>query len=1397
MKSHTLFRRFALVWIASAISLVSGQVKGQETPVNAADAEVRSAQQLLASREDGAELRALQHATRALALFGTDRSLRSLNGKARAMDSIAVARSRQREERDAIAWRLRASRLFAASGDVGHQREERCKVAFTYWATWNDVAQALPYARLAANGWPTEKPSSAEDLRQRVDCAMSLGGVFAAAADYELAEQFYREVAALVPGADNGGEAAGAHFWSTERVREARLRSRPQIVLKPVNMVSQSIALQNKIAYSPDGGWILTAVDSTLRGLACLWSAESRQLVQCFPHFSNVEAVAFSPDSREFVSASVIAIDVRSATTLKLLKRLILPRSVSALSFSPDGAYLFAGSVDGTVRVVSRKNWLTIRTFCSPDSSTLCTGSNSVTALAVGDNGALIVGYKDGRTVWWDWQQQTVKREWRFTSVQREVNKPLLGPAVRRLALSPIFRQLAAVLHDDGTAQLLDLSESTPLQCLDHRGMGCKSSAPVEDDSDISPDWETLSFTPDGSGLITAGDTDAIWWDVAHRPALPRQLDTPDDGVDAIASSKGRRDMLAILNSHGTAFWNPTKGDLQYLYTSTEDEDKPIVIIAKRRREIIWADSSGLVHIFSIDTSRDVERKRFTPEIVGLKLCGDERHLLVTLLTRKAGKSFKEVVRWDLDSSELTAPVQFPRHGTLLDAVDTRVLVGIWDKHSKTTTTASQINLDTGDIMEMPIPGGVLHAALIPNGLTAFVQTKDERSVIAWDLESNNQKFVVPHPDVVRKFAVSRDGKVLFTYCSSGLGYLWDANTGKLLHPMDLGRAGPLAIISVSFSNSRVLVAGEGIGAQLWDIKRGIRVKWVAKPDGDIVSVQLVDDKHVLTAGVLWQFWDVDAEEVVSSMSGLGGDAEQSVVLSEGARLLAIDFDGTVHIYDLPSGDERGVLVFTPEGTWTAADVETGEFDSNTARELHAFHWLFPREGATPIPPEVFVRDYFHPGLFLELVAGRRDHRPPPVSTLNILQPKVSVTSVVINANKSTADVTVEVTQRTRGARRSGGYDLRLIRDGRVVGTWPEVRLTAHLDRQSWRKATDLDIERAGRAVHTFRDVRLPRTTVSSTTTLSAYAFNNDRVKSENALPKVAALPNIPGVTNMQRRPRAYVIGFAVDLNNSGWNLDFAAENARRVTTALGKIFGDQYDVVIVNLLSVFPDDKHAGAMADATKQNLRLVLSALANGDLAFTDKLEQADLSDIVVLYVCAHGYADPSGNLHIIPRDTPQNAVGITEAVLNRCLKSALRTKECNDARRFLSETISVMDLETWWAPLDAGEMAVILDTCHSGAITEPGFRPAPLGDPGFGQLAFDKRMLVFAASQRADTITAGLSGEQAFTPTSSAILSRSQLKGVNTLSDTLADVFKRLLASPGAPGRSMPLYLDFEQ
>jgi uncharacterized caspase-like protein len=115
--------------------------------------------------------------------------------------------------------------------------------------------------------------------------------------------------------------------------------------------------------------------------------------------------------------------------------------------------------------------------------------------------------------------------------------------------------------------------------------------------------------------------------------------------------------------------------------------------------------------------------------------------------------------------------------------------------------------------------------------------------------------------------------------------------------------------------------------------------------------------------------------------------------------------------------------------------------------------------------------------------------------------------------------------------------------------------------------------------------------------------------------------------------------------------------------------------------------------------------------------EKVEKAEPDDLVVISVSGHGYTDKSGTFYMVPSDSGRTERRMTPEVLQRWISSD--------------------ELSGWLRKVDAGDLVMIVDTCHSAAtVEEPGFKPGPMGSRGLGQMAYDKGMKILAASQADD-------------------------------------------------------------
>jgi hypothetical protein len=386
------------------------------------------------------------------------------------------------------------------------------------------------------------------------------------------------------------------------------------------------------------------------------------------------------------------------------------------------------------------------------------------------------------------------------------------------------------------------------------------------------------------------------------------------------------------------------------------------------------------------------------------------------------------------------------------------------------------------------------------------------------------------------------------------------------------------------------------------------------------------------------------------------------------------------------------------------------------------------------------MRDYYEPRLLPRLLAcGEREATDPgacerafrpvrPLASLNRIQPSVRILGVrrdPTSADVALVDVEVggrEDPSQPNDKTSTAAYDLRLFRNGQLVAQWPEPTGSAAGpdDIEAWRHAALVPgTEGAASVVRTF-PVRLAARDRDQPVAFTAYAFNEDRVKSETASHDDYSVPADIAV----REPRAYVVAVGVDAyENPRRNLRFAATDARAVAGALRGL--EDYQVVTVPLVSELPGGAPGRAPVDhATKENIRAVLDLLAGRGEAervrlrsllgpVVDELRLATPDDLVILTFSGHGHADAQGRFYLLPSNS-----GAGDELEGEALRRLISSEELGE----------------WLRGVDAGELAMVIDACHSAASVEAGgFRPGPMGDRGFGQLAYDRAMRILAATQ----------------------------------------------------------------
>jgi uncharacterized caspase-like protein len=449
-----------------------------------------------------------------------------------------------------------------------------------------------------------------------------------------------------------------------------------------------------------------------------------------------------------------------------------------------------------------------------------------------------------------------------------------------------------------------------------------------------------------------------------------------------------------------------------------------------------------------------------------------------------------------------------------------------------------------------------------------------------------------------------------------------------------------------------------------------------------------------------------------------------------------------------------------------------GRFDAGNLEEIEGLNWIMPDDPLKPLPMEILMRDYYEPRLLPRLIKCNRDDNCDQefkpvrdISKLNRVQPPVKIANMSTPDAEGYVNVTIEVgkgegkylVDGKESTRTTDAYDLRLFRDGQMVGSWPsdgaekllqrtskDFRATEKLTREKrfleelhdWQQATEVKPgntvkadPRTGMFVLPPFRIKLPRGKDVSQIEFSAYAFNEDRVKTQTAkwewpADVIAKLPKAQAV-----KPRAYVIAVGVNAyENADFDLEFAADDARRMSQVLSAQLkaGGQYEQVVpVTLVSDYETKncQKVPTAKQATKGNFRTVLELLSGNNtnrklldgVENANQLQKATPDDLVLIMYSSHGYADRAGNFYFIPYDTGSGKGKVfTETVRQH--------------------SISSEELSLWLRDVDAGEMVMIVDACHSAAaVAGQDFKPGPMGSRGLGQLSYDKGMRILTATQ----------------------------------------------------------------
>ncbi|MBS2000238.1 MAG: caspase family protein [Cyanobacteria bacterium SZAS LIN-5] len=647
-----------------------------------------------------------------------------------------------------------------------------------------------------------------------------------------------------------------------------------------------------------------------------------------------------------------------------------------------------------------------------------------------------------------------------------------------------------------------------------------------------------------------------------------------------------------------------------------------------------------------------------------------------------------------------------------------------------------------------------------------IVGTNKEHCASIFDINSGKKVSEQFLPGIGDNVTISSNGTR--TALGDGLGaiLIYDNYTKKIVRkiqafqPYYLNDAADIYLWAVAFSNDgKLIAASDDLGnAKIWEVDSGKLVQTIDKQDDAITALSFSSTNTRIalgTSGGDIKIVNLSDQQKSTALGNLQSKINSLCFNKNDTQLVSACENGLISLWNPAAKKQICSMITLPQtesekDSW-AVITEDGRFDTNNLEQISSLAWLRPEEPMTPLPPEIFLRQFFEPNLLPRLVNQDSFAPLPELTKLTTVQPlitnleiapvpgspdqvavTVSFKSSSQNRTSGKSDASpILSTQKNsanslKGTVRSGVYDLCLFRDGQLVGSLSQSDLS-HTDGTD-AKSAEADVSGGSDTVqsHTFK-IKLPHNS-STKYVFSAFAFNCDKVKSETKSTIYELAKPLAA-----RKRRAYVIAFGVNqFENEQLNLNFAASDAREFAGDVhtkSKLVSDlensgNFEQVIP--VCVTTDNNEESALTP-TKANIKAVIQALSGKSptdpriarLLQEAGLNQANAEDFVLLSFATHGTTDKeTGEFYLFPSDIGKSqSTGLTDDLKNHCISTA--------------------EMTDWLKDLDVSNLTMIIDACHSGAAPGKEFKPGPMDSPGLGQLAYYKKMRLLFASQAAST------------------------------------------------------------
>ena len=741
----------------------------------------------------------------------------------------------------------------------------------------------------------------------------------------------------------------------------------------------------NSVIFTKSGQQLISGGADTT---AILWDVNSGRTIRRFPHGDLIICIALSKDGKQMLTAGRGLVVWNLATGAEI-RRFATFGDIDAAEFSPDGKRIVASSPRG-VGVWEIATGTLLRSLAAHPSE--------LSTMAMSSDGQrLIFGDDSGQLRLWD------------VALDHEI---LVFEGTSQRYLSLMFSQdghWAVAGAESGLVRLLDIESGKEVR----RFEGPKSWA------------NSVAFSPDGKTVVAGSSEgkvfawatatgDPLWTldglakttvKVAVDPTGSRvgvtsylQIQTLEiksgqptqyfeskgKAITSVAFQPGGRHMITAGLDNSPSLWDLTSGAVVKRFVGhspgVQSEGVTAAAFSADGTQVLTGGGDNTARLWDVNIGKEIRKlEGHTDTVTSVAFSPDQKQLLTGSDDRTARLWDREsgtAIRQFTGNSGLITTVAFSHDGTQIITGGSDAAIWLWD-----AATGTRLREYVGLSRSQPI---------------SFNETIDVRH--------NQVRSYERRSGEVLSLAVSPDGTQLIAGSRSGFAFIWDSTTGAVLQRLLCG--------------------------------------------SDVTAVNFTTDGRWAVTGSadnLIRVWDPHTGQEVQRLAGHVDEVNSVTSSADGRWLLSGSRDGTAAIWSLQTGKRMATLGSLAQGGWIAVS-EDGRFDTSELDGEAPISWLVSDEPFRPLPPEILMRDYYQPKLLSRLLTDKVGASPPvrDIATLYRVQPTVKIISVTRGslASEALVDVSVSMSSSPKQADAAqifhAAYDLRLFRNGQLVGQWPE-----------------------------------------------------------------------------------------------------------------------------------------------------------------------------------------------------------------------------------------------------------------------------------------------------------------------------------------------------------------------